>query len=906
MSSSMEGRSRRHEERTLRGASIPSSAPWSEASSAAAKGFLFCFILGALLSTAHGQIVTVLNFQPEGLPTRDTYALYRGNLSREYELHSLTLCFRFNFHYLHASATVIKLEDSVTGIDESLVGILWIDRIRTMLGGLRKFQPLKKEFRANRWHHVCFLYNDEEEWISSFVDGKFNYKDSLKIPGVASGDTVWLGQGAKVGVDETSFSGLLTQVNVWDYVLSEEEVVGMAKCDTDPQGNYVAWNIGWTLMNIVSYEEDLSTICQLEGTRISYQWFSTMSQDEAYYLCEALGGTLPEISDVAGAELYHAIAATTWPNEKGCKTKFWTGLTDIDVDGEWRHATSPHKQVNLFWAGGEPDGIFYQNCALIYPEGMRDVNCPVTFKCAVCEHKSSTAFSLRGTCETDKRHVYFTSHQPSLGEIQFRGYGGYYIIKEDGLWVWRERKGEAIIATLEPTQPDFPLGRRRWNLQRSMCSQEPGARVLLFSPCGIEDFTCDDAKCISLEKRCDLKYDCHDHSDEVDCHLIKFPAGYQYDLPPRQTSLTESVLPVVANITIKSITVDTMLMSMFVSYEFEMTWYDNRLKYLNFKKKTSLNILPYDQVREVWSPAVSFSNTEGGHSTVVDIKTAMFITRLANSTGRDLSVPAELEIYSGFENILSINRKYATLFTCDFNLILYPFDDQYCDMLLQLSSASTAYIRFNVPDSYVKFLGNPLLLEYEMSDPELHLGGDWEYSQLIVRVPLSRRFGYAVLNIYTPSFILLVISYVTLHFQPHIFDVRVMSVLTVLLVTATLFTQVSSSLPKTSYFKMVDIWLLFCIVMNFIIILLHAIVDYTYHVERSNITYWSKKTMTEVKPLPELKTLHDKRMAAYSEDEEPPTIPFDIRLKTMVMLSKAFVLMIFVVFSFCYWGYILF
>ena len=70
------------------------------------------------------------------------------------------------------------------------------------------------------------------------------------------------------------------------------------------------------------------------------------------------------------------------------------------------------------------------------------------------------------------------------------------------------------------------------------------------------------------------------------------------------------------------------------------------------------------------------------------------------------------------------------------------------------------------------------------------ISDDKEYSRLLVRVPLSRRFGYAVLNIYIPSALLLVISYVSLFFRPFIFEVRVMSVLTALLVTATLFTQV--------------------------------------------------------------------------------------------------------------------
>lgn len=52
-----------------------------------------------------------------------------------------------------------------------------------------------------------------------------------------------------------------------------------------------------------------------------------------------------------------------------------------------------------------------------------------------------------------------------------------------------------------------------------------------------------------------------------------------------------------------------------------------------------------------------------------------------------------------------------------------------------------------------------------------------------------------------------------------------MTALTSLLVLATLFTQVSASLPKTSYFKMVDIWLLFCIILIFFIIVFHTIID---------------------------------------------------------------------------------
>lgn len=46
--------------------------------------------------------------------------------------------------------------------------------------------------------------------------------------------------------------------------------------------------------------------------------------------------------------------------------------------------------------------------------------------------------------------------------------------------------------------------------------------------------------------------------------------------------------------------------------------------------------------------------------------------------------------------------------------------------------------------------------------------------------------------------------------------------LTSLLVLSSLLTQTSETLPKTSYFKMVDIWLFFCIVIIFMVILIHT------------------------------------------------------------------------------------
>lgn len=55
-----------------------------------------------------------------------------------------------------------------------------------------------------------------------------------------------------------------------------------------------------------------------------------------------------------------------------------------------------------------------------------------------------------------------------------------------------------------------------------------------------------------------------------------------------------------------------------------------------------------------------------------------------------------------------------------------------------------------------------------------------------------------------------------------------MVTLTSALVMTTLFAQVSDTLPKTSYIKMMDIWFLFSIAFNFVIIMFHTLIEFSH------------------------------------------------------------------------------
>jgi hypothetical protein len=49
--------------------------------------------------------------------------------------------------------------------------------------------------------------------------------------------------------------------------------------------------------------------------------------------------------------------------------------------------------------------------------------------------------------------------------------------------------------------------------------------------------------------------------------------------------------------------------------------------------------------------------------------------------------------------------------------------------------------------------------------------------------------------------------------------------LTSLLVLTTLFISVSNSLPRTSYVKLVDIWLIFSLLVPFVEVIIHTVID---------------------------------------------------------------------------------
>ena len=99
-------------------------------------------------------------------------------------------------------------------------------------------------------------------------------------------------------------------------------------------------------------------------------------------------------------------------------------------------------------------------------------------------------------------------------------------------------------------------------------------------------------------------------------------------------------------------------------------------------------------------------------------------------------------------------------------------------------------------------------------------------TSFIFSVQFQRLYRQHLLSTFLQSFLLWFLSYLTLFIDISDFSNRFMGAVTSLLVLSARLGSMEESLPKTAYFKIIDIWFNWYVGNTFIIILVHVIVDY--------------------------------------------------------------------------------
>ena len=97
--------------------------------------------------------------------------------------------------------------------------------------------------------------------------------------------------------------------------------------------------------------------------------------------------------------------------------------------------------------------------------------------------------------------------------------------------------------------------------------------------------------------------------------------------------------------------------------------------------------------------------------------------------------------------------------------------------------------------------------------------------QVHMVISLKRKIQMELLTTYLPTLLLLIITYATTFFKAIYFEASLTVNLTIMLVMTTIFTSKIQELPPTSDTKMIDIWLMFCLLVPFAFTLVQTAIE---------------------------------------------------------------------------------
>uniref|UniRef100_A0A1I8H5L1 Neur_chan_LBD domain-containing protein n=1 Tax=Macrostomum lignano TaxID=282301 RepID=A0A1I8H5L1_9PLAT len=245
------------------------------------------------------------------------------------------------------------------------------------------------------------------------------------------------------------------------------------------------------------------------------------------------------------------------------------------------------------------------------------------------------------------------------------------------------------------------------------------------------------------------------------------------------------------------------------SMYFRRIWYDDRLKYSN--SLTDVLSIGF-MVDNVWQPDIYFLNEKAG----------LF---------HKIAVPNILLQVSPDGRVI-LSTKYTLSLSCQFDLQLYPMDSQICniefgsygypttDIILRWNSAAAVVL-----SDVAKSLPEYDVVKSTMHDCTTGYEVTGQYTCLRVSLHMRRKFNYYLIQVYIPSTLVVVLSWVSFWIDHHATPARItLSLLTVLTIT-TQSSSVTSGMPRVSYIKSIDVWLTGCLTFVFMALIEYAAVN---------------------------------------------------------------------------------
>lgn len=723
------------------------------------------------------------------------------------------------------------------------------------------------------WRHTCAFLDFTNgrtgvvENGRKFFDKKFEdliptYKGfEKKITTVTAGCVYKLG-----ATPHMSQHGKVTDFQIWDKILSDEDMIKITNCEMFKSGNLLDWENGnWFLnssrgtarMEVLDLQKE---ICAPRTSSLHLIPYKLKFDPESLHMCTKFSGKIATYSKKKRFdEITRFLRAKQHMKTENCVKKIkdkeawrfrtWVGNDDREQEGIFENWYTNELVEYTPWADARPyvGGTRY-NCMMIemhledsgtpkarmYDITVADEECAVGF-CNLCEVPSPVRkMVVRGLCVLsmfDKVYYYVINDDGQPMYIGSRTSVLFYD-KEKLSWVWYDRKSSNSVATSISPEASLLIGVHNVDfsgvIDDKCYTGGSKEKKIKLTTCSYGEFTCNDGQCIDIEQRCDQTSNCNDESDEDDCKMIFMKDNYNKKIPPFFfDKINNKNIPVNVNASMSVIDIIKIAEvdhTFTLKFRLVLEWYDYRIKYYNLKKSRSANALAIEEVQKLWIPFLVFDNTENNEATKGTEDTELTLSREGDFIGSEDTVVEEINIFEGKFNRITFEQVFTKTFKCVYKLQLYPFDTQICRVNLVVRKLETGVMM--VTPNMLAMESETVLTQYIIKNWTLAYNNITDPNQGIrMEIVLKRRIMNAVLTVYLPTLLILTIVYATNFFKDFFFEAVVTVNLTALLVLTTLFISVSSSLPLTAYVKMVDIWLIFAQVIPWIEVLLHTFID---------------------------------------------------------------------------------
>ncbi|XP_026500304.1 gamma-aminobutyric acid receptor subunit beta-like [Vanessa tameamea] len=276
-----------------------------------------------------------------------------------------------------------------------------------------------------------------------------------------------------------------------------------------------------------------------------------------------------------------------------------------------------------------------------------------------------------------------------------------------------------------------------------------------------------------------------------------------YGGPPVDVGVTMYVLSISSLSEVK--------MDFTLDFYFRQFWTDPRLAY---KKRPGVETLSVGSefIRNIWVPDTFFVNEKQSYF------------HIATTSNEFIRIH-----HSG-----SITRSIRLTITasCPMDLQYFPMDRQLCNIEIESFGYTMRDIRYKWNEG-----PNSVGVSSEVSLPQFKVLGHRQrameislttgnYSRLACEIQFVRSMGYYLIQIYIPSGLIVIISWVSFWLNRNATPARVSLGVTTVLTMTTLMSSTNAALPKISYVKSIDVYLGTCFVMVFASLLEYATVGY--------------------------------------------------------------------------------